>query len=116
MPKEFDGKETGGEFPLELPVSRKPESSRPGEKGKNPSSRPQGYLLNLVLLVLTFASTLFAGTGLAGVDPFREPGRIFSAGAPFAVTLMLILLTHELGHYLLSRYHQIGRASCRERV
>jgi len=107
MPNRFDGKETGEEFPLRLPEREKPESSPPGEKGNNPSSRPRGYLLNLALLLLTFASTLFAGTGLAGIDPFQEPGRIFSAGAPFAITLMLILLTHELGHYLFSRYHRV---------
>ncbi len=28
-------------------------------------------------------------------------------GLPFAVTLMVILLSHEMGHYLLSRYHGV---------
>ena len=68
--------------------------------------RKSRYSLNILLFILTFFTTLVAGALQHGVDPIAEPGRIVE-GAPFAVTLMLILLTHELGHYLTSRYHRV---------
>ena len=94
-------------FPTSLPQSLNPESSWSGGEKAAPSPPRQKYLLNLILFVLTFFSTLVAGAGLAGVDPVQEPARIFSAGYPFAVPLMLILLTHESGHYLFSRFHKV---------
>jgi membrane-associated protease RseP (regulator of RpoE activity) len=90
-----------------MPQSLNPESSWPGGEKSEPPPPRQKYFLPLILFVLTFFSTLVAGAGLAGVDPFQEPARIFSAGASFAVPLMFILLTHEFGHYLFSRYHRV---------
>ncbi len=39
-----------------------------------------------------------------GVNIFREPWRIYE-GLPFSLTLMTILLGHELSHYFASRKH-----------
>jgi Zn-dependent protease len=75
------------------------------------------YWLHAVLLLLTFFTTLVVGARLqsnflAGQPPFTMPdGEIFPVrwalqghnlllGIPFSLTLMLILLAHELGHYL----------------
>lgn len=58
----------------------------------------------LALFGLTFLTTLGAGALQQGVDPLSEPGRILE-GLPFSLTLMLILLSHELSHYLASRAH-----------
>lgn len=63
--------------------------------------------LHLVLLVLTFASTLFWGALHAGVDLLKEPGKIYK-GIPFSLTLMLILLSHELSHYFTSKKHGVA--------
>ena len=51
-------------------------------------------------------STLAVGALQTGVDIFREPEKIYK-GFPFAVTLMLILLSHELAHYFTSRKHHV---------
>jgi membrane-associated protease RseP (regulator of RpoE activity) len=62
--------------------------------------------LHIVLFVLTFLSTLAVGAIWAGVDPMKEPLRIY-VGLPFAATLMIILLCHELSHYLSSKKHDV---------
>ncbi len=62
------------------------------------------YMLHIVLFLLTLLSTLFAGALQHGVNPFLEPGKIW-VGLPFSVSLMAILLTHELSHYFASRKH-----------
>lgn len=64
-------------------------------------SRP---LVNLLLLLATIATTTFAGSMLAGADLLRHPLAIVR-GLPYALTLLLILGTHELGHYLMGRWH-----------
>lgn len=78
---------------------------------------PQRYGVNLVLFLLTCVFTLIAGTGLPlAADPVEafallwritltEPWRLL-VGAPFAVTLLSILGTHEFGHYFTARYYK----------
>ena len=81
-----------------------------------PRSR-QRYWLHALLLVLTFLSTLVVGSRMQfnfahGVPAFnsdddlfpifwvaQQPARLLM-GIPFSFTLMLILLCHELGHYV----------------
>lgn len=74
------------------------------------------YWLHLLLLVLTFFTTLVVGARLEwnflnGKPPFTLDDGIFPVmwalqgnrlllGLPFSLTLMLILLAHEMGHYL----------------
>ncbi|MGH9516422.1 MAG: site-2 protease family protein [Terriglobales bacterium] len=77
----------------------------------------QRYWLHLLLLALTFFTTLVVGTRLqwnfmVGLPPFTLGSDIFPSlrwalqgnhlllGLPFSLTLMLILLAHEMGHYL----------------
>jgi membrane-associated protease RseP (regulator of RpoE activity) len=62
--------------------------------------------LHIVLFLSTLFTTTVAGALQNGVDPLAEPWQI-TAGLPFAVTLMTILLVHEMGHYLMSRYHRV---------
>ena len=63
-------------------------------------------LINLVLFLLTFISTLAVGAIHAGVDLVKEPQNIFQ-GLPFSLALLSILLVHEFSHYLTSRHHGI---------
>jgi membrane-associated protease RseP (regulator of RpoE activity) len=75
------------------------------------------YWLHLLLLAMTFFTTLVVGAMLqrnflVGLPPFTLGNDIFSSlkwalhgnhlllGLPFSLTLMLILLAHEMGHYL----------------
>ena len=61
---------------------------------------------NIVLFVLTCFFVLLAGTLMEGADPFANPSDLVE-GLPFAVTLMLILLSHEFSHYAASRLHGV---------
>jgi membrane-associated protease RseP (regulator of RpoE activity) len=65
--------------------------------------------LHVILFVLTLITTTIAGAFQTGVNPLTDPWAVTS-GLPFSVTLMTILLVHEMGHYLMSRYHGV-RAS-----
>jgi membrane-associated protease RseP (regulator of RpoE activity) len=77
--------------------------------------RPR-YWLHLLLLLLTFFTTLVVGAHLQweylhGLAPFSMDDGFFPVlwalrgghlllGIPFSLTLMTILLAHEMGHYL----------------
>jgi len=63
-------------------------------------------LLNLVLFALTLVTTTIAGAVNEGV-PLDEITFHWRAGLPFSLTLMSILLAHEMGHYLVARYHGV---------
>ena len=63
-------------------------------------------LLHLILFIVTFFTTVLAGALLAGVDIFEQPDMIHK-GLPFSLTLMSILLAHELSHYFASRKHKV---------
>jgi membrane-associated protease RseP (regulator of RpoE activity) len=62
--------------------------------------------LHIILFVLTLFSTVFVGAMQTGADILKEPGQIYR-GLPFALSLMIILLTHELSHYFASRRHGV---------
>lgn len=62
--------------------------------------------LHVVLFLATLVTTTVAGAWQADADFLSDPWQIV-AGLPFAVTLMSILLVHEMGHYLTSRYHGV---------
>jgi membrane-associated protease RseP (regulator of RpoE activity) len=63
--------------------------------------------LPLGLFLATVATTIIAGAIQQGVNPFTDPGLLYR-GVPFSFTLLLILGTHEMGHYLVSRHHQLA--------
>lgn len=67
--------------------------------------------LNVVLFLLTCASTLIAGLMYSGSPTFdalrASPSAArFLAGVPFAATLMAILVVHEFGHYFTARHYK----------
>jgi membrane-associated protease RseP (regulator of RpoE activity) len=81
------------------------------------------YWLHALLLLLTFVSTSIAGAGFArnfaDGKPFdfgtelegyrniwHDPSYLFD-GLPFSLTLLAILMAHEMGHYLAARYYQV---------
>lgn len=88
-------------------------------------SRPSKkmFILACILFFLTLGTCLVAGTQFANAYAqneafsFEEFLRSFAlfyknplglaAGLPFALTLLTILLTHELGHFFACRYHHI---------
>jgi membrane-associated protease RseP (regulator of RpoE activity) len=70
--------------------------------------------LPILLFGLTIFTTLWAGAFQVNTKPVngawdfltRHPGALIN-GIPFAATLLGILVTHEFGHYLLSRIHRV---------
>lgn len=75
------------------------ESIAAAERGRVP-------LLNLLLFALTLATTTIAGALNEGAS-IDELGTRWTSGLPFSLTLMSILLAHEMGHYLLARQHGV---------
>lgn len=86
--------------------------------------RPARLWLHASLLIATLITCAAAGARLAAnfhsgrpafviesdvldwILPFREPGRLL-AGLPFALTLIGILMAHEMGHYLACRHYRL---------
>lgn len=68
--------------------------------------RPPRLLLHLGLLLATVITTIIAGALQQGVNPLSTPWMLYK-GIPFSFTLLLILGTHEMGHYLVSRRHHL---------
>ncbi len=66
-----------------------------------------GMLTAVGLFALTFASMLYVGCIWANVDPLADGLLSIWRGWPFAVPLMAILLSHELGHYFAARRHHV---------
>jgi len=62
--------------------------------------------LQVILFLLTLLSTVTVGALQTGVDLLKEPEKIYT-GLPFAVSLLLILLSHELSHYFTSKKHGV---------
>jgi membrane-associated protease RseP (regulator of RpoE activity) len=54
----------------------------------------------------TLATSTFFYAVLDGADPLTDPASLLS-GLPFSLPLMAILLSHEMGHYLLARKHHV---------
>lgn len=95
------------------------------EWGAIPVQRKQDrWWLHILLLGLTFFTTLVLGARLAenfehNLPPFdldfdwagflyavRHPS-ILLKGLPYSLSLLLILMAHEMGHYLACRYYRI---------
>ena len=66
----------------------------------------QRVWINVVLAIATLFTTTLAGAQLAGANVLRNPASLLE-GLPFALTLMVILGSHELGHYFMGRWHKV---------
>src|SRR5215213_4940211 len=72
------------------------------------------WLINLVLFIVTFFSMMLMGVDIpadAVSDPNASPilflFQHILTGWPFALSMMGILFTHEMGHYLMCRYYKV---------
>ncbi len=81
---------------------------------QSPPSTFSTWLLPAILFALTIFTTLWAGALNLNTKPAsgawdfltKYPSSLI-LGIPFAGTLLGILVTHELGHYVLSRIHRV---------
>jgi membrane-associated protease RseP (regulator of RpoE activity) len=69
-------------------------------------SRLREYAVHIVLLGLTFLTTTLAGVQWLNRDPAELA--YFTSGITYAVLLLLMLGSHELGHYFAARHHKIS--------
>jgi Zn-dependent protease len=81
--------------------------------------RRERWVPHLVLFLATLYTITFAGAVLAGGIPYTGPLVFFtsghpgypgflqawSTGLPFSLSLIAILLSHELGHYVVARHY-----------
>jgi membrane-associated protease RseP (regulator of RpoE activity) len=67
--------------------------------------RTRTYLLHLGLFLLTFVTTALAGVQWLNRN-FLELDN-FSDGIPYAALILLMLSSHEFGHYTAARLHQV---------
>lgn len=79
---------------------------------KPPEPKADKVSTNIILFILTIFSVMLAGAQVDGPIP-QEPlaqmillAKSILTGWPFALSLLGILLAHELGHYFMSRYHK----------
>ncbi len=72
---------------------------------------PRPWWPNAVLFILTVLSLLYTGAGIAlGEAVLDDPNRQLVEmwrGWPYALSLILILGAHELGHYFAARHHRV---------
>ncbi|SIR47887.1 Membrane-associated protease RseP, regulator of RpoE activity [Haladaptatus litoreus] len=62
---------------------------------------------NVFLFVATVLSTLWAGASWYHVNPVSNPIEALLTAWPFTLAVLGVLGTHELGHYVMSRYHGV---------
>ncbi len=79
---------------------------------KPPEPKKDSVSINIILFVLTALSVMLAGAQPEGDMPTDLLGQVLAlaksifTGAPFALSLLGILLAHELGHYFMSLHHK----------
>jgi membrane-associated protease RseP (regulator of RpoE activity) len=65
-------------------------------------------LLNVFLFLLTFASAFIAGSALNDTQlPEPTTRQMIRHGLGFSAALLFIMLSHEMGHFLLARRHKV---------
>ncbi|MCX7944202.1 MAG: site-2 protease family protein [Deltaproteobacteria bacterium] len=66
--------------------------------------------INIILFIITLITTTLAGAGLEGItliDFIIDPIKSSMKGLPFSITLICILLTHEMGHFFTAKKHRV---------
>ena len=76
------------------------------DRAAAPLRKKPSITVNVVLFLCTVATTILAGTLQQGVNPLQDPAQILK-GLPFSAALLFILLAHEMGHFLTSKYYRI---------
>jgi hypothetical protein len=75
--------------------------------------QPSRIWINILLFVATIFTTLWTGMSYSDQVTINEGADLFRLanllqGWPFSVSLLTILLAHELGHYFAARYHRLA--------
>ncbi|MEM3038830.1 MAG: site-2 protease family protein [Thermoplasmata archaeon] len=76
--------------------------------GKLPKPNPRGVWVNVIMMIFTLSTTIFAGmilwSGYVGDEvEFFSAETVLMGALTFGVPILLILGTHEMGHYLTAK-------------
>jgi membrane-associated protease RseP (regulator of RpoE activity) len=71
-----------------------------------PEKRESKKWINFLLLAITFLTTLAAGALQQGINPFIPMTNLL-IGLPFSLSIMIILGSHELGHYFMAKKNKV---------
>jgi membrane-associated protease RseP (regulator of RpoE activity) len=95
--------------PLWSPGSKIELREQDFEPEPQPVWRPstEAYFLTVGLFLLTCVTTFFSGIEIAGPPPKDYTWDVIWNGLSYSGPLMLILLCHEMGHYLQSVKHRV---------
>jgi membrane-associated protease RseP (regulator of RpoE activity) len=63
------------------------------------------YFIHIALFVLTFFTATLAGVEWLAKDSFELSN--FSSGLTYSILILLMLGSHEFGHYLAAKYHKV---------
>lgn len=63
------------------------------------------YWINILLFIATFITTTFAGVAWIGKDPTQLLN--FPLGLTYSILIMIVISTHEFGHYFAARIHKV---------
>lgn len=100
----------------EPPTSQGPDRAGHDERdaAAAPAPAPPGWTTPVLLFLATMLTTSLVGAEMHGLDPLGAFDRgvvagltTLAAGWDFALPLMAILLSHELGHYVAGRLHRV---------
>ncbi|HPS64871.1 MAG TPA: site-2 protease family protein [Ignavibacteria bacterium] len=61
--------------------------------------------INVLLFITTFLTVTLAGVAWSNMDPYQLEN--FPKGLPYSILLMLMITSHEFGHYFAARAHKI---------
>ncbi len=64
------------------------------------------YITNIALFLLTFFTTTLAGVTWANQDPYQLGN--FTIGLTYSSLILLVITTHEFGHYFAAKFHKIS--------
>lgn len=64
-----------------------------------------GFWINIFLFIFTFFTTTIAGVFWANKDPYQLDN--FSFGLTYSILLLLVISTHEFGHYFAAKIHRV---------
>ncbi|TAE60683.1 MAG: site-2 protease family protein, partial [Nostocales cyanobacterium] len=78
----------------------------PSRNDPRPMQLPQ-KVFAVILLIATIATNLEAAGLLLNFDLFANPSRI-SEALPIGLGIFTILITHEIGHWVLAKKHQVS--------
>jgi membrane-associated protease RseP (regulator of RpoE activity) len=64
-----------------------------------------GFVTNILLFIATFFTTTLAGVFWANHNPYEFSN--FHFGLTYSILILLVITTHEFGHYFAARFHKV---------